>query len=389
MIFLSEAIFNFHDTVLLATAFQSFLFVLLLLIAKRDPHLSDYFIIGFFIAQVFIPVHLLISYGEVFRLIAIDRSPNLFLALEIAYWLEGPLLLWYTRSLLNKEFKLTRFDFIYLLPALLSVIYNSVTFFSWETAEKISYISEYHELIAPSLPHSIEAVRETIFIVFGVLCLREIKHAQDEIHHRYSNIEKIEFAWLATLVVAFMMLRGWTLLVVATAFIAPDLGTNTFNAMGLAGNYLMFAIVSALIFFSLTRSSILAGKISKRKLGDQPDDHRPDPVLTQKLTQHMQDKKPYLSHYLNLEELAKQLAMHPRALSVAIKHNFNTNFYEFINTYRIDEAKLMLEDESKSHLTMIDISGESGFNSKATFNSFFKKLVGMTPTQYKSKVNSL
>ena len=385
---MSEAIFNFHDTVLLATAFQSFLFVLLLLIAKRDLHLSDYFLIGFFIAQIIIPIHLLISYGEVFRVIAIEQSPNLFLALEIAYWLEGPLLLWYTRSLLNKDFELTRFDLIYLLPALASVCYNALTFFSWETAEKIAYINEYHELIAPSLPHTIEAIREIVFIVFGILCLKEIKHAQDEIHHRYSNIEKIEFTWLATLVAAFMALRGWTLCVVAIAFLAPDLGTNAFNTMGLAGNYLMFAVVSALIFYSLTRSTLFAGKISKQKLDDQHDEHQADPVLTQKLKQHMVDNKPYLSHFLNLEELANQVSMHPRALSVAIKHNFNTNFYEFINSYRIDEAKLMLEDPEKSHLTMIDISGEAGFNSKATFNSFFKKLVGMTPTQYKAKIQA-
>ena len=115
-----------------------------------------------------------------------------------------------------------------------------------------------------------------------------------------------------------------------------------------------------------------------------PQDSQPDPVLRRKIERHMQEQKPFLSHYLNLEGLAKQLSMHPRALSVAIKHNFHTNFYEFINTYRIEEAKQLLEDPENPHRTMIDILGDAGFNSKATFNSFFKKLVGMTPTQYKS-----
>ena len=381
---MSETIFNFHDTVLIATAFQCFLFVLLMLVAKRDPHLSDYFLIGFFLAQVVIPIHLLISYGEVFKLIALDKSPNLFFTLDIAYWLEGPLLLWYTRSLLNKDFSLSRMDAIYLLPAILYVIYNSLTFFSWETTEKIQYIHDYHELLAPSLPHTLEAIREIIFIVFGMLCLMEIRHSQAHIHHRYSNIEKIDFTWLASLVVALMILRAWTLMVVGVAFIMPDLGPSTFNVMGLMGNYLMFAIMSSIIFFSTSRSGIFAGKISKTHMEPHPQDSQPDPVLRRKIERHMQEQKPFLSHYLNLEGLAKQLSMHPRALSVAIKHNFHTNFYEFINTYRIEEAKQLLEDPENPHRTMIDILGDAGFNSKATFNSFFKKLVGMTPTQYKS-----
>jgi len=97
----------------------------------------------------------------------------------------------------------------------------------------------------------------------------------------------------------------------------------------------------------------------------------------------MQNQKPYLSHFLNLEELAKQLAMHPRALSVAIRQNFKTNFYEFINSYRIDEAKRLLTDEHNSERTILEILGDAGFNSKATFNAFFKKLVGVTPSQYR------
>ena len=98
----------------------------------------------------------------------------------------------------------------------------------------------------------------------------------------------------------------------------------------------------------------------------------------------MLTQKPYLSHHLNLDELANQLSMHPRALSVTIKNHFNTNFYEFINSYRIEEAKRIIEDPDQADRTMIDILGEAGFNSKATFNSFFKKIVGMTPTQYKA-----
>ena len=382
---MSDAIFNFHDTLLLATSFQSLLFVLLLIGLKRDLHLSDLFLIGFFLAQTTIPIHLLVSYGEVFSDIALQKSPNLFRIFDIGYWLEGPLLLWYTRSLLFKEFHLRKTDLLFLLPAVIYIIYTLATFYSWGTAEKILYIQEYRELIAPSLPHSLEALREIIFVFFGLMCLIEIRHAQQQIHHRYSNIEKIDFVWLAFLVATFMVLRCWMLLVVGLAFLKPDLGPTTFNTMGLFGNYLMFGLINVLIFFSLTRSAVFAGKISKQHIHSNNDDTEieVDPLLTERIKRHMETHKPHLSHYLNLEELANQLSMHPRALSVAIKNNFHTNFYEFINTYRINEAKRLLEGPDTQDRSMIEILGDAGFNSKATFNAIFKKIVGMTPTQYK------
>jgi AraC-like DNA-binding protein len=383
----SDAIFNFHDTLLLATAFQSFLFVLLIIVLKRDPHLSDLFLIGFFLAQSAIPIHLIVVYGEVASDVAIAWSPNLFRLFEIAYWIEGPLLLWYTRSLLFKEFRLKRTDFVFLIPAFSYLVYLLLTFYSWDLDSKTQYILEYRDLKAPSVPHLIEALREGIFVVFGVMCLIEIRHAQRQIHHRYSNIEKIDFVWLASLVAAFILLRSWTLIVVGVAFLEPYLDDAIFNALGLSGNYLMFGIINTLIFFSMTRSGVFAGKISRSSIHSENHDVELDPQLAERIQNHMLLHKPYLSHYLNLDELANQLSMHPRALSVAIKNNFQTNFYEFINSYRIEEAKIMLQDPDKPNLTMIEILGDSGFNSKATFNAIFKKLIGMTPTQYRRSLD--
>lgn len=328
-------------------------------------------------------MHLLISFGEVFKEVALAKSPNLFRMFDIAFWVEGPLLLWYTRSLLFKEFQLRRVDLVFILPAVAYIIYTLATFYSWETTEKIRYIEAYSDLQAPSIPHLLEATRELIFVAFGVMCLIEIRHAQQQIHHRYSNIEKIDFAWLASLVATFIVLRVWTLLVVGLAFLMPDLGSATFNTMGLMGNYLMFALINVLIFFSMTRSAVIKGTISKKHIHTNNEEVEADPELASRIQDHMLKNKPYLSHYLNLEELAKQLSMHPRALSVAIKNNFHTNFYEFINSYRTKEAMRLLEDNENPNRTMIEVHGEAGFNSKATFNAIFKKVVGMTPTQYK------
>ncbi len=380
---MSEPLFNIHDTLLFATAFQCFLFVLLIMFAKDDHHISDFFLVGFFIAQIAITAHILINFGEAFRFVVLEESPWLFRFFDIAYWLEGPLLLWYTRAMLYKEFELRSKDLYYLLPTLGYALFILFTFHSLTVAEQIKTLEESRLVVTITTERSIDALRECIRVAFAVLCLIDIRQAQLQIRDRYSSIERIDFTWLSALVIAFLVLRVWILLVVSASLIQPDLGFSLFNLLGLVGNYGTFAMISYLIFFGLTRSKIFA---ADTKPGNQNDHSilEIDPALTKKIQIHMTENKPYLYHFLSLEQLATQLEMHPRALSLTIKQHFKTNFYEFVNSYRIEEAKRMLSDPKLKTKTMVDILGECGFNSKATYNTFFKKLVGCTPTQYRN-----
>ncbi|MFT6098961.1 MAG: AraC-like DNA-binding protein [Arenicella sp.] len=382
---MSAYILNFHDTVLLATGFQSLLFILLILWVKHERHISDYFLIGFFVAQIAIPLHVLVNYNPELRALGLQISPKLFHIFDIAYWIEGPLLLWYTRSMLRKNFTLRKKDVLYLLPTAIYFIYMSVAFYSLGALDKAQFLAAELNADAPSVRHGIEAVREGLRVFFGILCLVDIRRARNELRDRFSNIEKIDIGWLSILVIAFTAVRVWILIVVSVAIFAPYLGGSVFNYMGLAGNYLTFGLITALMFLSLQRSSIFDGHMTEEAPAQGQDNQSLDPALAKKIENHMLHEKPYLLPLLNLEQLASQLSMHPRALSVAIKKHFKTNFYEFVNSYRINEAKLILSDPEQKHKTMIDISGECGFNSKATYNSFFKKLVGSTPTQYRSE----
>ena len=60
------------------------------------------------------------------------------------------------------------------------------------------------------------------------------------------------------------------------------------------------------------------------------------------------------------------------------------NFYEFINQYRIDEVKRLMDDPANKHLKLISLAYDAGFNSKASFNRIFKQMTEMTPSQYYS-----
>lgn len=103
-----------------------------------------------------------------------------------------------------------------------------------------------------------------------------------------------------------------------------------------------------------------------------------------RLERYMSSQKPFLANILTLEQLSNQLELAPRTLSNVINRHFKQNLFEFINKYRVEEAKLLLENPDFNNKTTIEIMAQSGFNSKATFNTFFKKLVGSTPSQYRA-----
>ena len=96
-------------------------------------------------------------------------------------------------------------------------------------------------------------------------------------------------------------------------------------------------------------------------------------------------EKIYLNENLNLKELALELKTDSNLISFILNNHFNTNFYEFVNRYRINEVKKKLNSSKYKHLTLLGIALESGFNSKTTFNRVFKQATGITPTEFRRR----
>ena len=97
----------------------------------------------------------------------------------------------------------------------------------------------------------------------------------------------------------------------------------------------------------------------------------------------MTEEKPYLDFELTLQKLAIQVDIPERELSLLINHHLNKHFFDFINEYRINDAKILLKDPTKKELTVLEILYEVGFNSKSSFYTAFKKATNQTPTEYR------
>ena len=104
-----------------------------------------------------------------------------------------------------------------------------------------------------------------------MLCLIDIRHSRQQIRDRYSSLEKIDLGWLNLLVIGFTVIRVWAVFV-SVAIILTVYGRIPidFSFMGLAGNYTTFLLVSTLIFFSLSRSSMFEGVDEKVEPHPEP-----------------------------------------------------------------------------------------------------------------------
>jgi AraC-like DNA-binding protein len=106
--------------------------------------------------------------------------------------------------------------------------------------------------------------------------------------------------------------------------------------------------------------------------------------LEGRITRIMNTDRFFLNEGLSLASLAHDLAIEPHQLSRFLNIHLHKTFSTLINSYRVDEAKELLLREP-AH-TVLDIAFASGFNSKASFNRIFKKVTGMTPSEYRLKM---
>jgi len=104
--------------------------------------------------------------------------------------------------------------------------------------------------------------------------------------------------------------------------------------------------------------------------------------LTSDLEGIMLRDKPYLDPLLNLSDLSEMIKCSSNQLSQLLNENIGKNFYDYVNEYRLRYFHELTRNPKNKQFTLLSLAYESGFNSKSTFNSFFKKSTGVTPSDY-------
>lgn len=379
-----DTIFNIHDLVLVMTSIQCACFAILLLLTNPPNNKSNYFLAAFLIAEAFVPMHELVLWGADFRNLMLQDHPRLFFWLGFGYYLDAALLYFYVKSLVYRDFTIHKQDAIHCLPVAIFAAFLCVTFYSYSLPERVEMI--LHDQYVNSIPYlTIDVFCKTLRIVYCAAAFLLILKYKEQLKTTHSNIERVDVFWLTLLVVGFgiVTLIDATLALAKIVHLFIGFHPNWFEILGLTGYYAVFFLVMMLVFTSVRYFVSFESINKKDQPKKSPEEKLLNTVFAEKIDAAMRAQKLYLSPDLTLDALAETLAVPSKDLSLVFNRHFDSNFYEFINGYRIEEAKKMLADPKLRSKTITTIYLDVGFNSKSVFNTFFKKIVGQTPSEFR------
>lgn len=378
----SSVLFNFHDVILLMTAMQClFCFLLLCLTIDRNKR-STLFLALFLFAHALIPINELVMWGAEFKMTARDLFPSLYFFPMVAYYIDGALLYLCFKALVFKDFSLTKIDLFHFIPLMAYITFIGLVFYSKPHDTRLEMINSESFVYSASYVY-MEFLSKLIRVFYAIACFSLISRYSSRLQDTNSNMEKVHLSWLRALVIGFLLVMVSEAILVAAKIINiyTNFSFSLFVNIGLTGYYITFALVNLLVFTAVRYFGAFE-QVNEIKITKKVRDERFfQPELALSVDDAIRGGQIYMDPDITLDKLAESLKILPRDLSSLINRHFGINFYEFINRYRIEEAKRMLTSEEYKATTITDIYLKVGFNSKSVFYTFFKKLEGMTPSQ--------
>ncbi len=349
-----------------------------LLLGKKPKSLPDK-ILAFW--MFFIGLHLFLYY---FHFKGIDlKYPHLLGIGNPLPLIHGPLLFLYTGSLTRYFPKWKPKYLLHFLPV---IIYYSFYFhfFISTGQEKIEFVNNL--LIKPDIfqlfifPAIILSGFSYIFLTF--LLFR--KHRRYILNNLSNSNEENNLHWLRNLLTGLLVI--W-LIVLFDNFVLDSSLTDVAIYVSVS----LFVAFTG--FFGLRQGNIfmnLPNGPMAEELTVEDQQHYSKSGLKEEraveikllLAKLMEEKKLFLDENISLPQLAEMLKIHPNYLSQVINERFRKNFYDFINFYRIEEFKRLIALGRNKNKTFFALALDCGFNSKASFNNSFKKITGITPSEF-------
>jgi len=228
-------------------------------------------------------------------------------------------------------------------------------------------------------------------IPYCILAYLKISRHQKNVRLLNSTVENIDLKWLKNIIITvFIIALFWVLDIVFNL-------SEKSTVFDLVSSLVYLLAILYITFYWLKQKEIFPYTPTQKEEIESiivetaiPKDNRKKLVSDEKLEELkiellavINSQKPFLDDDLSLVKLASLLNISSHLLSYVINKGFDENFYQFINRYRIEEAKKRILDPTMSHLSLLGIGFEVGFNSKTVFNTTFKKVTGQTPSEFK------
>lgn len=388
---------NFFSILLIATVSVGCLLILALLTSRQKNKTANYLLCSLIVLFSFYALIKILSNTQ-----DITDFPFLIRTYRPVFVLACANFYFYCIALTMPDFKFKIQNLYHLVPV---SIYSLLTlpFYFSSNAEKIASLSQQPFTLSWSIERGFFVL---IFAVYFSLSYRVVSRYQASIKEQFSNTDKIKLDWLKKLTILFAVI--W--IVALFRFL------SAYGKVGYENKFMVPILLCATIFLiawrALKQPEIFSDRWNEQgsfrhqernKLQNnfvepvKESSVKPSPAKYESsslseseieqyklnLVEYLEQEKPYIDPDLKLQHLADHLGVHSHQLSQIINTHLQKNFYDLINSLRINEAKQRLIDPKNQQMNIVTVAFDVGFNSKSTFNSAFKKYTNMTPTQFK------
>jgi len=328
--------------------------------------------------------------GPLFELVS-DGPSNFGMLRNNLAFLQIPAFYLYVLSVCYSDFKLKFKHLIHLFPFILANVILLPRFYIVDGASKINFIINRQSRIELQFSHILFHLQTVVYLVAVFMLLQKARKLYLE-NNAGTNINSYNWLFQFTSVLSVLYLivlfknifkfsdypyiSEWlkVLILVAELFIICW--------------YLYKALNHPDLFRNIDSKLKLVSDIVLEEKNNEPaaENEKEYNAALSKLKQYMVEEKPFLNPSLTIQDVSAAIEIPVRDLSLLINHKLEQHFYDFVNTYRIENAMEILKDDAKSKVTILEILYEVGFNSKSSFNTAFKKHTGNTPTSYRKQL---
>ena len=356
--------FNLYNSLMLAGIMQGVVFALIVLSSKRYRTASTVLLAGFILS---FSLDNLQYYLEDVGLIT-EAQLNEIVLFPFSF-LSGGLLALFGPAFINPQWRWRRKHLWAFAPLLAAFIYT--------TAYKLLALTGAQPEQMALFAH-MERDVEIASILYDLLVLVYVFRLMARLSMQTNAVDPTRLSWLKSVFITLSVL--WAIWLGIT-FLDYAYDTEYW--------YWVYLGMAAVIYWTGHVGIYRFGEPEKKKMRPEPKNpsvEKPENEHIIALRKRLVEDRLFLKPTLTLDELAESLNLSKTHLSRTINAELGMGFPDYLNMLRVEEAKSYLTDPEYAHYTLVAIGLEAGFNSKTTFNTAFKKLTSLTPSEYRATV---
>ena len=289
----------------------------------------------------------------------------------------GPLFLFYFQRLNGRRFRAR--DGLHFVPFLLVLLWYAPIYFGLDT----SFLGqEVTDIIYGRGAMLARVLILNLHVIFYAAWLFIYLRRQEQMNLPGDEVTIHKLRWMRKAAYCFL---GFTL-----AFISYYVLVNTIDFKD-SHDYAISAFMSIFIYtvgyMGYQQPELLLAyqhrRHGKEKYVRSGLDAGVAEEQAERLLTYMKTEQPFLEPDFKLDDLARSLDISRHHLSQIINEQLGMTFSDFVNRYRVDEARRRLADPEQQDEKIMNIAYDAGFNTKASFYNAFNKLTGESPSEYR------